>query len=81
MFSAFLGLQLFSAHLEHLSKRRKRQVVTKWMLLNSKCLDKLVLHNKFGLSVVRFALSFCLQCSKWGEKGCCQHFSACEPNN
>ena len=57
-------LQPFAAHLEHLSKRRNRQVVTKQMLLNSKCLEKLVL---WFISVVRFAVSLlCLQCSKLG---------------
>ena len=37
-----------SAHLEHLSKRGNRQVVTKQ---NSKCLDMLVLRLRFAVSV------------------------------
>ena len=44
----------FQLHLELFSKGRNRQVVTKQMLLNSKCFDKLVLHNECG---VRFAVS------------------------
>ena len=38
-------LQPFSAHVEHFTNR---QIVTTQMLLNSKCLDKLVVHNECG---------------------------------
>ena len=43
-----LQVQPFSAYLEHLTQRRKIQLMTTQMLLNSKCLDMLVLHNEYG---------------------------------